>query len=336
MEAGTTTTAVTVPETSPPSRWRRRARRAGIVLAAVLVVLTVASLGINALTAGRAAVPAGLTFVPAADVPTRIRTWGTTGSPVVLVHGAAETADTWDAVARQLAGTHRVYALDLDGWGYSHRVAPYDLDHQTRQLLGLLDTLGLVRPVLVGHSSGAAPVAEAALRAPGRIGGILLLDGDALATGAGPPPALRYLLLPPYRTTLLRLGLRSDALIRSLYGRECGPRCPALDAAGVDAWRRPLQVSGAEDGLWGMISAGNVGMSARRLAGVAATGVPASVVFGAQDSLFPAGSPQQTAQRVGAPAPLLIPDARHLTLISDPGPVAGAIEALAARAVRPA
>jgi pimeloyl-ACP methyl ester carboxylesterase len=126
--------------------------------------------------------------------------------------------------------------------------------------------------------------------------------------------------------------LRSDALIRAVYGRQCGPRCPALDSAGVDAWRRPLEVGGAEEALWGMLQTGAPGLSTQRLSGLARTGIPTSVVFGAQDGVFPAGTPQQTAQRVGAPTPLLIPAARHLTMISDPGPVAGAVEALAARA----
>jgi pimeloyl-ACP methyl ester carboxylesterase len=317
-----------------PHRWRRRLRRTAIAFVAVVALITGLCVIVNVFTGARAATPAGLTFVRAADVPTRIRTWGSTGSPIVLVHGAAETADTWAPVAERLAAGHRVYALDLDGWGYSRRVAPYDLDHQTRQLLGLLDTLGLDRPVLVGHSSGAAVVAEAALRAPARIGGVMLLDGDALASGAGQRSFARYLIVPPYRTAVLRLALRSDALIRSLYGRQCGPRCPALDAAGVDAWRRPLQVGGAEDGLWGMLDAGVPGLSTQRLSGLAATGLPTAVVFGAQDGVFPSGTPQRTAQRVGAPPPLIIPNARHLTMISDPGPVAGAVEALVARAAR--
>jgi len=321
------------PDTARPQRRRRRLRRFGVGVAVVVAAVTVASFGVNALTAGRAATPAGLTFVQAADVPTRIRTWGTAGSPVVLVHGAAETADTWAPVAERIAAAgHRVYALDLVGWGYSRRIGPYSLDHQTRQLLGLLDTLGLQRPVLVGHSSGAAPAAEAVLREPGRIGGLLLLDGDALDTGAGQQSAARFLVVPPYRTTLLRLALRTDALIRSVYGRQCGPRCPQLDAAGVDAWRRPLQVGGAEDALWGMFSAGTPGLSAQRLSGVAATGVPTSVVFGAEDDVFPAGTPEETARRIGAPAPALIPGAHHLTMISDPGPVADAVLALTTRA----
>jgi pimeloyl-ACP methyl ester carboxylesterase len=317
------------------NRWHRGLRRAGIGLAGTVATLTVASLVVNVLTADRAETPSGLTFVQAADVPTRIRTWGTSGSPIVLLHGAAETADTWEPVAERLAARHLVYALDLVGWGYSRRIGPFSLDHQTRQLFGLLDALDLDRPVLVGHSSGAAPAAEAVLRAPGRIGGLLLLDGDALDTGAGQRSLLRFAVVPPYRTTLLRLALASDGLIRGIYGRQCGPRCPELDADGVDAWRRPLQVGGAEDGLWGMLQAGSPGVSASRLAGVAATGVPTSVLFGAQDDVFPPRTPQQTAQRIGAPPPVIIPGGRHLTMISDPGPVADAVEALCDRAGPP-
>jgi len=302
-----------------------------VVGAAVLVVATVASWVANRFTDGRSTAPPGLTYLRTADLLTRVTVRGSGGPPVVLVPGAAESADTWDPVAQRLSVDHRVYAYDVVGWGYTQRRGPYDLDHAARQLLGLLDALHLDRPVLVGHSSGAAVVAEAALRAPGRVGGLMLLDGDALATGAGSPTPLRHAVLPPFRTTLLRIAVGSDALIRSVYGRQCGPRCPPLDAAGVDAWRRPLRVAGAEDALWQMLDTGVLGMTAQRLEGVAALGLPTAVVFGAEDDVFDPGTPQATAARIGAPAPQLIPRARHLSLVSDPDVVAAAVEALSRR-----
>ncbi|MGY4745245.1 alpha/beta fold hydrolase [Streptomyces sp. ATMOS53] len=322
---------------STPS-WRRPwlgrwVRRAVFVCTVALAVVTTASLVFNAFTAGRAAPPEGLRYVQAADVRTRYRTWGTTGSPVVLVHGAFEQADTWSRLAPLLAREHRVYALDLTGDGYSQRRGPYTVDHFTRQLLGFLGALHLggpgERPLLVGHSSGAAVVTEAALRAPGRIAGVMLLDGDALDTGAGPPSALKYVLIDPYRTSLLRLGLGVDWLIRSFYDAQCGPACPRLDAAGVDQWRRPLRVPGAEAALWDMLAQGVPGLPAGQVARLAAVHIPKSVVFGAQDDVFSKQTPQQTARRIGAPPPTLIPGARHLTMISSPRQVAAAVEALA-------
>ncbi|MEV5753195.1 alpha/beta hydrolase [Actinoallomurus sp. NPDC052308] len=311
--------------------WRRWARRLGLTALALAVCATLFSFIYNAATAGRVRPPAGLTYVRTGDLLTRYRAWGSGGSPIVLVHGAAESADTWEPVAELLARDHRVYALDLNGSGYTSRRAPYDLDHQTRQLLAFLDALGLRRPVLVGHSSGAAAIADAALRSPDRVGGLMFLDGDALSTGAGPPPAFRHLVISPYRTTILRLVVRSDWVIRTIYSAQCGPGCPRLDAAGVEEWRRPFQVAGAESGIWGMLRYGVPGLPPDRLTRLRSTGMPKAVVYGAEDHVFAKDSAAQTARRIGAPDPTLIPGARHLTLISAPSQVARAVEDLAAR-----
>jgi pimeloyl-ACP methyl ester carboxylesterase len=306
-----------------------------LVCAVSLLVLTATSYLFNAVTARRAATPPDLRYVEAAGIRTRYQVWGGGGPPVVLVHGAFESVDTWSPLAALLARDHRVYALDLTGDGYSQRRGPYTVDHFTRQLLGFLDTVRLgapgMRPLLVGHSSGAAVVVEAALRAPHRIAGVMLLDGDALDTGAGPPAALRYLLVDPYRTSLLRLVLGSDWLVRTVYGAQCGPGCPPLDAAGLDRWRRPLRVPGAEAALWSALAQGVPGLPADQVARLAAVPVAKQVVFGAQDDVFSSRTPQQTARRIGAPPPTLIAGAHHLTMISSPDEVAAAVEMLAAR-----
>src|SRR2546421_2412276 len=311
-----------------PRWWLRWLRRLGFGFLAVVLLLTAFCLLYNAKTAGRASPPGGLRFVATDDTQTRYRQWGTTGPPVVLVHGAAESADTWARMAPVLAATHRVYALDLVGWGYTRRVGRPDLDHQVRQLLAFLDALGLDRPVLAAHSSGAAIAAEATLRVPGRIGGLLFPDRDALATRAGPRSPARLLAVDPYRTTVLRLAVRSDTVIRSVYERQCGPRCPPLRAADIDTWRRPFQVPGAEAALWQQLDLGVPGLSIARLRGLAAVAIPKRVVFGAADDVFSVDTPAQTAARIGAPAPTLIPAGRHLTMISDPGRVAAVIAAL--------
>jgi len=317
------------------SRPRRWLRRAGVTVVTLAVAGTLFSFIYNAATSARARPPAGLAYVPAGDLMTRYRVWGSAGSPIVLVHGAAESADTWQRLATTLARDHRVYALDLNGAGYTRRRAPYTLDHQVRQLLAFLDAMRLDRPVLVAHSAGAATAAEAVLRAPGRAGGLMFLDGDALKGGAGPGPAVRYVVVPPYRTTLLRLAVRSDWLIRKIYSSQCGPACPRLDAAGVEVWRRPYQVPGAETGVWGSLRYGVPGLSEARLIRLREVALPKAVVYGAQDHVFSASSAVETARHIGAPPPTLIPGARHLTMISSPAEVARLVEALAARRLDP-
>jgi hypothetical protein len=70
----------------------------------------------------------------------------------------------------------------------------------------------------------------------------VFLDGDA--TPLAMPPVVGWLLINPYRTTILRLALSSDWLIRKIYDSQCGPACPRLSAAEVETWRRPLQQPG--------------------------------------------------------------------------------------------
>ena len=92
-----------------PSKWtprsRRRVRRVALWALAVWVGVTVASVSYNVATDHVPTPPAGLTFVRAGDINTRYRAWGTTGSPIVLVPGAFETADTFAALEANWGAT---------------------------------------------------------------------------------------------------------------------------------------------------------------------------------------------------------------------------------------
>ncbi|GAA1592973.1 alpha/beta hydrolase [Kribbella sancticallisti] len=315
---------------------KRFLRRVLLVVLVFWLVVTGASLGYNVFTDDRATPPPGLQFVQAADINTRYQVWGTTGPPVVLVHGSAESVGTWSRVIPLLAATHRVYAYDITGYGYSERKGPYSVEHLAAQLLGFLDAMhlggvGQPRPILVGHSLGAGIAAEATLEAPSRIAGLMFLDGDGLPFPGG-DSVLRHLIVPPYRTTLIRLFLNTDSLIRKLYDDSCSPGCPPLE--NVDEWTRPFRQPGAERAIWEMLSSGDVpAVQPDRLARLHDVPVPKAVVFGSLDTQ--GGSATETAARVGAPAPTFIEGANHLTLISDPAAVATAVEALSKRAVGP-
>ena len=86
----------------PRRRWRARAWRfarwfllTGIVLA---VALTAASFGYNLSTNGPVPRPSGLLMASGGGFDTRYLEWGATGTPIVLVPGAFETADTFAAL----------------------------------------------------------------------------------------------------------------------------------------------------------------------------------------------------------------------------------------------
>ncbi len=311
-------------------RVRRVAWQALLAGAAVVAMVTAASFGFNLATGGPAPRPSGLLMASGGGFDTRYREWGTSGTPIVLVPGAFETADTFGALGAALATDHRVFAIDLTGTGYSVPSPPFSAEHLAAQLLAFLAAKGLTgadAPVLVGHSSGAAVVGLAALAGgPHAARGVVFLDGDA--TPLPGPAFLGWLLINPYRTTLLRLALSQDWLIKRLYGSQCGPACPPLGPAGVETWRLPLQQPGFGSEVAYSLRHGIPSMTGAEFRQLRAVAVPKRVIVGVDDPQMSASDAVTTARRIGAPPPTFVPG-RHLTMISSPQQVADAIRALA-------
>jgi pimeloyl-ACP methyl ester carboxylesterase len=299
-----------------------------VTVVALAAAVTVASFGYNFATGGQASRPPGLTMVKAGGFDTRYRGWGASGSPIVLIPGAFETADTFASLGAVLGADHRVFAVDLTGTGYSQPSPPFSAGHLAAQVLAFLRAKGLTgrnAPVLVGHSSGAAVVGLAAL-SPGAVAGIIFLDGDALplpgATAAG------NLLIDPYRTSIVRLALSSSWLIRTIYNSQCGPFCPQLTAAGVETWRRPLQQPGFAGVLSYTLHHGIPAMTSAQLSRLRVSPVPKRVLYGANDPQLSPAAAARAAARIGAPPPAAVPG-HHLTMISSPRQLAAAIRAFA-------
>jgi pimeloyl-ACP methyl ester carboxylesterase len=315
-----------------PRRHRRgRAWRFGRWLLLTVLVVgaagTAASFGYNLATDGPVPRPAGLLMASGGGFDTRYLEWGSSGTPIVLVPGAFETADTFSALGPVLAVHHRVFAIDLTGTGYSAPSPPYDAAHLATQVLAFLEVKDLTAanaPVLVGHSSGAAVVGLVALRGPGVVRGVIFLDGDA--TPLSGPGFLGWLLVNPYRTTILRLALSQDWLIKRLYNSQCGPTCPPLSPAGVETWRLPLQQPGFESEVAYTLRHGIPAMTSAQFSELRAASVPKRVIIGIDDPQMSQADADATADRIGAPPPVYVPG-RHLTMISSPREVAAAVQA---------
>jgi pimeloyl-ACP methyl ester carboxylesterase len=97
--------------------------------------------------------------------------------PLLLVHGWPQHWWCWRHVIGPLAATHRVIAADLRGHGWTERPASgYDKDQLARDLLALLEVLGLERVAWVGHDWGAYTGFLAALQAPERFERMLTMS----------------------------------------------------------------------------------------------------------------------------------------------------------------
>ncbi|MEQ9126282.1 MAG: alpha/beta hydrolase, partial [Alphaproteobacteria bacterium] len=99
------------------------------------------------------------------------------GPLIVMVHGYSTPGFIFDqnAAALREAG-FRVLQFDHFGRGWSDRPdTAYDADFYDAELMSLLDTLGISKPVgLVGLSMGGPIVAEFAARHPQRVSKVFL------------------------------------------------------------------------------------------------------------------------------------------------------------------
>lgn len=97
------------------------------------------------------------------------------GEPaIVLVHAGITDSRMWDPHITALAGSHRVVWYDVRGFGRSPDGEADYFDHD--DLLGVMDACGLDRAVLVGASNGGRIVLDAAITAPDRVIGMVLVD----------------------------------------------------------------------------------------------------------------------------------------------------------------
>lgn len=308
--------------------WRRALRWAAVLVAGFIVLTT--SLAGDYDLATNATVPVPPLdstghYITAGGLTTHYEQWGTQGTPIVLVHGVVESAWVWHLVGPMLAAEgHRVYAIDVRGYGYTQREGPYDLASDTAQLQGFLSALHLDAahhslPILIGHSSGAAIIGDLALLHPDMAAKVVFMDGDGTPYGVG-PAFIHGLIIDPYATALIRLVTRHPSLAEIAYNSACGPDCPPFDAA---AWLTPFRVPGAVSALKAILQQQLIGLTFAQEQQIR---VPAAVVYGSLDPEMSQADAAATAQRLQTSQLISISGAYHLGMLSAPRLTAAALE----------
>ena len=293
-------------------------RRILIALVALLVALTLASVAYNLATSDPNVPVTKLWHGPFAG-GTAYRHWGSHGTAVILLGGFLEPSFVWDGVGPLLGRDHRVYALDLDGFGYTVRKGPYTLAHWADQVQAFERRLGLSKPVVVGHSLGAAVAVELARR--GAASKAVLLDGDAVSAG-GPPSIVRDVLVhTPFFTTLFRIATNADWIVRRVLKNAYGPLHPALGAALLHRWTDQFRAKGARQALQGIAKHGIPGFSRTALGKLH---VKALVLWGAKDGVDSVSAGRETARQLHARF-VLVPGAGHLSMTEAPVAIARTI-----------
>ncbi len=139
-------------------------------------------------------------FVEANGLRHHLIARGTPGSPVVMmIHGLAGQAHTFDGIANLLAAKYHVYCLDVRGRGESEWGPPeqYTIDTYVADLEAIREALGLQRFSLVGTSMGGLIAMQYAPKFPERVDRAVLNDVGPEIDPAGLQRILSYVGTAP-------------------------------------------------------------------------------------------------------------------------------------------
>src|SRR5262245_51824824 len=103
--------------------------------------------------------------------------WGGAGAPpVLMLHGGAQTAHSFDEVAPALARGHHVVCLDQRGHGDTSWAPRYRPEDFSGDVDAVLDHLGWDAATLVGMSLGGLNAMAYAASRPARVRALVVVD----------------------------------------------------------------------------------------------------------------------------------------------------------------
>jgi len=111
------------------------------------------------------------------DADIHVIEYGGRGPALVFLAGLGNSAHVFDEFALRFTDAYRVIALTRRGYGESSKPAGgYDTRRLSDDVIAVLDSLGVERAILVGHSVAGDELTDVASRAPHRVAGLVYLD----------------------------------------------------------------------------------------------------------------------------------------------------------------
>jgi pimeloyl-ACP methyl ester carboxylesterase len=269
-------------------------------------------------------------FVHSDDGDMHVVEDGKPGAPaLLLIQNAAAPLACWDPFVPQLASAHRVIRVDLLGRGSPASPAErYDIRAQARRVGAVLDSLGVSRVTVAGHSSGCTVATALAEQRPGAVAGLALIDFGPSLEAKIPERPLFRLVLTQFPGRLL-WRLRTEASVRKavrtgfirpvdIPGAFVEHALAMTHRDFVGAMRGPLNYLGQRS-------------LPDRLTGL---GIPLLVIFGADDQRWRSSLAFAYRTVPGARVELL-PGVGHSPMLEDPETTGRLLLDFAAGAGRP-
>jgi 3-oxoadipate enol-lactonase len=237
---------------------------------------------------------------------------GGDGPAVVLSHGFLMDASMFDAQVAALAPEYRVITWDQRGHGGTLAAGPFSYWDSAQDVLALLNHLGIERAVFGGMSQGGFLSLRAAMLAPQRVRGLILIDSQAGTELEANRPGYEQL----HQTWLDQgPGPVQEIVAAIILGPGQWDGWYAKWAEQYAAWAPgnlgqlswPFQCLMDRDDITGRL--GEIGC-------------PALIVHGTEDAAIPLARAEQMRNGLaGAVTFALIDGAPHASNVTDPGAV---------------
>ncbi|GAB4304614.1 MAG: alpha/beta fold hydrolase [Candidatus Bipolaricaulota bacterium] len=228
-------------------------------------------------------------FVRLNGVQVHYKTAGSGKPGFVLLHGFGASTFSWREVVPAFAEWGTTVGFDRPGFGLTERPLawtgenPYAAQSQVALTLGLMDSLGIDKAVLVGHSAGGEIALLTALIHPERVAALVLV-APAVGAGGGLPAWLRSLLATPQARRLGPLLVRRIRDQGRTILQQSWHDPHLLTPEVIAGYEIPLRAENWDRGLWEFtLAAGPTGVSDR----LAEIRVPTLVVTCDDDRIVP-------------------------------------------------
>ena len=230
------------------------------------------------------------------------------GMPLVLISGLGYSLWQWHLMVPYLEKHFHVITLDNRGVGQTDKPAgQYTASMLAKDTIGLLDTLGIDKAVVMGHSMGGFVAQAMALEYPERVSKLILASTNFGGPRHVPVTAEAMAVLSDVTSDPMT-RLRNGIVVSTAPG--FAERQPELIQTWLD-WRvaNPLDLAGYQSQM--AIGLGLMAEEAAFESKLPNVTAPALILFGEHDKVVPPANADLLAKQLKGSQTRILPDAGH-------------------------